>query len=199
MYTYKIEQAIKAAAVLHQDQFRKGEIPLPYVTHLVATMMILRDYTGAEDTLVAALLHDTIEDTDYKADEIENDFGKSVRILVEAVTEPKWDGYTKLPWIESKKRYAEQLKKAPIEAVMISAADKSHNFRSMVEEYYNHHDRFVKDFGPDLDSRLTAYQRIANAINSRLTDGIVHEFNHTFDQYKNFILDVKKSLTKNSV
>jgi (p)ppGpp synthase/HD superfamily hydrolase len=194
MYTYKIEQAIKAAAVLHQDQLRKGSVPLPYITHLVGVLMILRDYTSDEDTLVSALLHDTLEDTDYTVEELENDFGKTVRKYVEAVTEPSYDGEVKLSWVETKKRYAEQLKKAPVEAVLIAAADKCHNFRSMVEEYYQHHNRFAKDFGPDQARRLEAYQAIANAINSRLKDGIVHEFNHVFDQYKKFVLDVQKSL-----
>lgn len=193
MYTYKIEQAIKAAALLHQDQVRKGDVPLPYVTHLVAVMMILRDYTSDEDTLVAALLHDTLEDTDYTAKELENDFGKQVCVYVEAVTEPMFDGDEKLSWIESKRRYSEQLKRAPIEAVMIAAADKCHNFRSMVEEYYQQPERFTRDFGPKHDARIEAYQRIANTINSRLKDGIVHEFNHTFDAFKEFVIDVQKS------
>ena len=78
MYTYKIEQAIKAAALLHQDQLRKGVVPLPYISHLMAVMLILRDYTDDEDTLVAALLHDTLEDTDYTPEELETDFGKTV-------------------------------------------------------------------------------------------------------------------------
>lgn len=196
MYTYKIEQAIKAAAILHQDQLRKGSIPLPYITHLMAVMLILRDYTEDEDTLVAALLHDTLEDTDYTAEELSTDFGKNVTTLVQTLTEPRTRNEVKVPWLEAKKDYAKQLRKGKIEAVMIAAADKAHNFRSLVEEYYEDHNRFLKDFGPHLNDRLEAYQTIANSINSRLEDGIVHEFNHTFKEYKNFIYDVQKSLTK---
>lgn len=196
MYTYSVEQAIKAAAVLHQDQVRKGAVPIPYITHLMATLLILRDYTSDEDVLVAALLHDTLEDTDYTASELKEDFGDTVATLVETLTEPKYDGETKLPWIESKKRYANQLRKGPKEAVMIAAADKAHNFRTVVEEYFDDHDRFLQDFGPHLESRLEAYQSIANAINSRLTDGIVHEFNHTWKEYKEFIYNVQTSISK---
>lgn len=197
MYTYKVEQAIKAAALLHQDQIRKGSVPLPYVTHLMAVMLIVRDYTDNEDTLVAALLHDTLEDTDYTVEELRDDFGDTVATLVQTLTEPKFDKEVKIPWLETKKLYAKQLRKGPPAAVMIAAADKVHNFRSTVEEYYTEHDRFLKDFGPNLDARLEAYQTIANAINSRQADGIVHEFNHTFKEYKNFIFDVQKTLTKN--
>lgn len=196
MYTYKVEQAIKASALLHQDQLRKGSIPLPYITHLMAVMLIVRDYTDNEDTLAAALLHDTLEDTDYTIEELRDDFGDKVTTLVQTLTEPTRDGETKISWLESKKMYAKQLRKGPSEAIIIAAADKAHNFRSTVEEYYAEHDRFIKDFGPNLDARLEAYQTIANAINSRQADGIVHEFNHTFKEYKNFIFDVQKTLTK---
>jgi (p)ppGpp synthase/HD superfamily hydrolase len=196
MYTYKVEQAIKAAALLHQDQLRKGAVPLPYVTHLVAVMLIVRDYTQDENTLVAALLHDTLEDTDYTVEELKADFGADVARIVTTLTEPARDSAVKIPWLEVKKTYASQLKKGPKEAVLIAAADKAHNFRTMVEEYHSDHNRFIKDFGPHLDLRLEAYQHIANVINNRLQDGIVHEFNHTWKEYKQFIYDVEKSYKK---
>jgi (p)ppGpp synthase/HD superfamily hydrolase len=194
MYSYKIEQAIRAATILHQDQLRKGSMELPYVTHLIAVMLIVRDYTSDESTLVAALLHDTLEDTDYTADELRSDFGETVAKLVETVTEPQPSEGKKLHWIEQKKLYAKQLRKGPKEAVIIAAADKAHNFRTIVEEYYTDHNRFLQDFGTDLVGRVEAYQAIANAINSRLSDGIVHEFNHTFSAFKEFLFDVQESI-----
>ncbi len=51
-------------------------------------------------------------------------------------------------------------------------------------------------FGTNLEARLEGYQNIANAINSRLSDGIVHEFNHTFKAYKQFIFDVQEKSNK---
>lgn len=191
MYTYKVEQAIKAATLLHQDHVRQGQIPLPYVTHLVAVMMIVRDYTNDEDTLVAALLHDTLEDTDYTAQEMTIDFGETVTEIVQTLSEPTHGGPASSDWLASKLTYAKQVKNGPEAAVLIAAADKAHNFRSIVEEYHNNHNRFMQDFGKRIDDRLDAYQMIANSINSRLKDGIVHEFNHTFEAYKQFILDVK--------
>jgi (p)ppGpp synthase/HD superfamily hydrolase len=191
MYTFKVEQAIQAAAVLHQDHQRKGVVPIPYMTHLVAVTMILRDYTSDENTLVAALLHDTLEDTDYTAAEMQDDFGEEVTTIVQTLTEPTHDNERKLAWLETKKRYANQVRKGPIEAVMIAAADKAHNFRSTIDEYHDEPNRFMQDFGKNLDERHEAYQDIANAINNRLKDGIVHEFNHTFEAYKQFIFDVQ--------
>ena len=194
MYTYKIEQAIKAASLLHQEQLRKGDVPLPYATHLMSVMMIVRDYTNDEDTLVAALLHDTLEDTDYTYEELVDDFGEKVAEIVRAVSEPQSTALDRTPWIEVKKAYAKQLRKGPKEAVLVAAADKIHNFRSVIDEYYDNHNGFLRDFGTNLDNKLEAYQNIANAINSRLSDGIVHEFNHTFKAYKEFIFNVKDSL-----
>lgn len=196
MYSYRIEQAIRAAAVLHKDQLRKGEMPFPYITHLMSVTLILRDYTEDEDTLVAALLHDTIEDTDYTAEELQEDFGGKVTEIVLALSEPPAGGTEKLSWKERKKAYAKQLKKAPEEALMVAAADKSHNFRTIVEEYYDDPLRFAKDFGPNQDDRIEVYQDIANVINSRLKNDIVHEFNHVFEEYKKFVYDVKKAYEK---
>lgn len=193
MYSYKVEQAIRAASVLHQDQLRIGAVPLPYISHLMAVVLILCDYTDHEDTIVAAFLHDTLEDTDYTLEELREDFGGPVSEIVLTLTEPKMSGTTKLSWSERKKVYAKQLKEGSQEALMIAAADKSHNFRTIVEEYTDNHKRFLQDFGPRSEERIEAYQTIANVINSRLKSDIVHEFNHTYNQYKQFLIDVEKA------
>jgi (p)ppGpp synthase/HD superfamily hydrolase len=193
MYSYRIEQAIRAAAVLHQTQLRKGSMPFPYVTHLFATAFTLLDYTNDEDVIIAALLHDTIEDTDYTIDELQEDFGGKVREIVEAVTEPKSTPENRVSFSERKQVYTQQLKKGPKEAILVAAADKMHNFRTMIEDYSDAHERFVQDFGKNFDERIEAYQNIANVINNRLDGAILAEFNHVFEEYKQFIYDVKKT------
>ena len=196
MYSYRIEQAIRAAAILHKDQVRKGSVPYPYITHLMAVSMMLLDYTEDEDVIVAALLHDTLEDTDYTVSELQEDFGGKVRDIVESLSEPRGKDGERLSWAEKKKEYAKQLKKAPDEALMISAADKAHNMRTIVEEYYDDHQRFLKDFGSKIEDRIELYQNISNVLNNRLTNDILHEFNHVFSEYKQFVYDVKKSQEK---
>lgn len=193
MYSYRIELAIRAAAVLHKDQLRKGSMPFPYITHLVATAFTLMDYTEDEDVIIAALLHDTLEDTDYTIDELQEDFGGKVREIVETLTEPKSTAVKKLSFKETKKMYADQIKKGPLEAVLIAAADKMHNLRTMVEDYTDDHDRFMQDFGKNFDERLEAYQLTANVINSRLKGNILAEFNHVFSEFKQFLNNVKRS------
>lgn len=193
MYSFRIEQAIRAAAVLHHDQTRKGSMPYPFVTHLFSVAMSLTAYTEDENVIIAALLHDTLEDTDYTLAELTEDFGGTVAQIVDTLSEKKMDGETKVPWAERKKAYAKQLKNGPVEAIMIAAADKIHNFRTAVEEYYEDHNRFLQDFGKNLDERIEVYQTIANVINNRLSGPLLSEFNHVFDEYKHFIYDIKKA------
>jgi (p)ppGpp synthase/HD superfamily hydrolase len=191
MYSYRVEQAIRAAAVLHHTQLRKGSMPFPYITHLVATAFTLMDYTEDEDVIIAGLLHDTLEDTDYSIEELQEDFGGKVREIVEAVTEPKSTPENRVTFKERKAEYVAKLKKGPIEAVLVAAADKIHNFRTTVEDYTDAHDRYIEDFGKNYEERLEAYQNIANVINSRLDGHILAEFNHVFEEYKQFLYDVK--------
>ena len=193
-YSLKIEQAIRAAAVLHKDQVRKGDMPFPVVSHLVSVAMIVSDYTNDEDTICAALLHDTIEDTDYTAEELQEDFGGPVRDIVEALSEQQTeDDGGKTIWKKKKNIYVEQLKTAPLEALIVCAADKIHNMRTMVEDYYDDHSKFIANFGGKLEERIIAYQEIANVLNKRLKSEILAEFNNVFTEYKNFIADVKKT------
>jgi (p)ppGpp synthase/HD superfamily hydrolase len=193
MYSRKIEEAIRAAAILHSHQLRRGQIPIPYISHLMSVALIVEEYGGDETSIISSLLHDTIEDTDYTEKELEHDFGTEVHEIVVTLTEPKIIRSKKLSRLERKKRYAEQLKRGPEKALLISAADKLHNFRSIVEDYSNNYDLFLSDFGPNNEDRLQGYQAIANVINSRLKNDILHEFNQTFTEFKNFLIDVEKS------
>ncbi len=192
MYSYRIEQAIKAASILHKGQVRKGEVPLPYISHLVAVAFITADYTEHGDTVIAALLHDTVEDTDYTSEELLEDFGGDVQQIVLALSEPA-DEEGEYTWREKKQKYAKQLKKAPEEALIVAAADKIHNMRTIVEEYYDDHIRFMNEFRGSLDDRALMYEDISNVLNARLKNDIVAEFNHVFTEYKNFLSDVKKT------
>lgn len=193
MYSYRIEQALRAATILHKDQVRKGSVPLPYVSHLFAVAMIVMDYTDDEDVVVGALLHDTLEDTDYTEAELQEDFGGKVCEIVVALSEPQDSDDKQYSWEERKARYAKQLRKAPQEALLIAAADKIHNMRAMVEEYFDEHARFLSEFGGSLDQRVMQYQDIANALNRGLKSDILKEYNHVFTEYKNFVEDVKKT------
>src|SRR5690606_18039225 len=138
----------------------------------------------------------TLEDTDYTAEELEEDFGAEVRKIVETLSEPKEVAGKKLKWKEKKVAYVEQLKSGPEKALLVAAADKIHNMRSIVEEYYDNHKGFIKDFAGSLDERAMRYQDLSNLLNRKLSNDIIAEFNHVYSEYKNFLAHVKRSTEK---
>ncbi|MBR2543107.1 bifunctional (p)ppGpp synthetase/guanosine-3',5'-bis(diphosphate) 3'-pyrophosphohydrolase [Candidatus Saccharibacteria bacterium] len=78
------DRAIELAKKAHENQFRKtGE---PYIIHPLAVKKILEEWGMDEDTIIAGILHDTIEDTSLTLDEIKQNFGESVAFLVDGVT-----------------------------------------------------------------------------------------------------------------
>ena len=85
MVVEKVERAYRFAADYHRDQRRRsGE---PYINHPVEVALILaKDLRMDEDTICAALLHDTVEDTDVTLQEIESLFGRDISFLVDGVT-----------------------------------------------------------------------------------------------------------------
>jgi len=125
-----IRRAYQKAEGYHEGQFRKsGE---PYLVHPVEVAIILAELGMDESTIIAGLLHDTVEDTSYSVDELKADFGEEVALLV--------DGVTKLGNIvyESKEeRQAENLKKMflamskDIRVLIIKLADRLHNLRTI--------------------------------------------------------------------
>jgi (p)ppGpp synthase/HD superfamily hydrolase len=190
-YTYAIEQAIRAASVLHAGQVRKGHVPYPYITHLFAVAMIVADYTDDEDIIVAALLHDTLTDTDYSSKELEDDFGGTIKDIVLSITEPERTSDDRKGYLEQHKEFFKKLKVAPESGLIVLAADKIHNMRSIIEEFVDDHSGFVAEFGSKHDERLFYYQELSNALNRRLRNPILTEFNNIFTEYKKFIHDVK--------
>jgi guanosine-3',5'-bis(diphosphate) 3'-pyrophosphohydrolase len=86
-----ILRAINFAARKHRDQRRKDEEASPYINHPISVSLLLAEIGGVADAevLSAAILHDTLEDTDTKTEELEAAFGLRVRKLVEEVTDDK--------------------------------------------------------------------------------------------------------------
>lgn len=85
----RVFRALAFAADKHRDQRRKDEEASPYINHPIALARILVEVGHVVDveTLCAAILHDTIEDTDTTADELEQHFGKTISDIVQEVTD----------------------------------------------------------------------------------------------------------------
>ncbi|MCJ8301078.1 bifunctional GTP diphosphokinase/guanosine-3',5'-bis pyrophosphate 3'-pyrophosphohydrolase [Shewanella sp.] len=125
-----LKQAYQVARDAHEGQMRtSGE---PYITHPVAVARILADMRLDHETLMAALLHDTIEDTPVTKDELAEIFSESIAELVEGVS--KLD---KLKFRDKKEAQAENFRKMmmamtqDIRVILIKLADRTHNMRTL--------------------------------------------------------------------
>ena len=152
-FSPQIYKAINTAARLHDGQERKGD-DLPYIVHPVSVALILMEHTNDEEVLMAGILHDTIEDTGYTKEQMEEEFGARVTQLVLDVTElPK-----PLSWQERKDAYLEHLEGAGHEARLICAADKLHNLQSMLAAVEKLGDEAYKHFNAPMDKKLWFYE-----------------------------------------
>jgi hypothetical protein len=69
---------------------------------------------------------------------------------------------------------------------LVAAADKIHNLRSIVEEYEGHFAEYLTDFNGTPEERMQFYTSLHAILNQRLTNDIIHEFNHVFNEYQAF-------------
>ena len=126
----KVQKAYDFAARVHADQKRRsGE---PYIIHPTQVAYILAQMKMDDETLCAAFLHDTVEDTDTKLDDIKEMFGAKVAMLVDGVTK-----LGKIEYISKEERQIENYRKMflamakDIRVVIIKLADRLHNMRTM--------------------------------------------------------------------
>ena len=131
----RIKKAVKMAEQAHAGQFRKtGE---PYIVHPLAVKKILEEWGMDEDTIIAGILHDTVEDTDLTLETIKNEFGDSVAFLVNGVTKLSTarngmrDIDTYLP--ETKDNFLRLMIALgdDIRVLIIKLADRLHNLRTL--------------------------------------------------------------------
>ncbi len=126
----RIRAAYELAKRGHEGQKRKDGSP--YITHCVATAEIAVDFGLDEDSIVAALLHDAIEDTAITHDEIERQFGTAVADIVDGVTK-----LTRVQYTSKEDEQMENLRKMlmamakDIRVILIKIADRLHNMRTM--------------------------------------------------------------------
>jgi GTP diphosphokinase / guanosine-3',5'-bis(diphosphate) 3'-diphosphatase len=124
----KIMRALSFAAAKHRDQRRKDREASPYINHPIALALILTDEGGVTDTdvICAALLHDTVEDTETTLEELAGQFGAEIASIVAEVTDDK-----SLPKQERKLRQIEHARTASEKARLVKLADKIANLRDI--------------------------------------------------------------------
>lgn len=123
-----LERAYVTAERLHEGQMRKSGDP--YITHPLAVTTILAELGMTEPTLVAALLHDTVEDTPYALEELRRDFGDEVAVMVDGVTKLDKVQYGENAQAETIRKMIVAMSK-DIRVLVIKLADRLHNMRTL--------------------------------------------------------------------
>lgn len=123
-----VERAYVMAAHLHSEQTRRsGE---PYITHPLAVATILAELGMTPTTLAAALLHDTVEDTAYSLERLQEDFGDEVARLVDGVTKLDKVRYGEASAAETVRKMVVAMAR-DIRVLVIKLADRLHNMRTV--------------------------------------------------------------------
>lgn len=125
-----VARALDFAARKHSTQRRKGEAGEPYVNHLAEVARLVAEATEGRDpvAVLAALLHDTIEDTGTSHAELEQEFGREVADIVVEVTDDK-----SLPKTERKRLQEQNAPHKSSRAKLVKIADKTSNLRSIAK------------------------------------------------------------------
>lgn len=176
--TEHFEEALAFAARLHARQLRKGTI-IPYISHLLIVTGIVLENGADEDTAIAALLHDAIEDQGgaKTREEIRRRFGDTVVAIVDGCTDA--EVIPKPPWRGRKERYIARLREASPAVRLISAADKLHNVRAILADYREIGESVWHRFNGGKNGTLWYYRSVADTLREDGTTPLIEELDRS--------------------
>jgi (p)ppGpp synthase/HD superfamily hydrolase len=179
----RFEEALIFATRLHQEQNRKGK-NLPYISHLLAVTALVFQAGGDEDEVIAALLHDAVEDQGglQTLDEIRRRFGERVAMIVEGCSDSL--GEPKPPWLERKTRYLAHLVTAPVEVRRVSLADKLHNARTILTDLEEYGESTWTRFNGGRQGSLWYYQSLLEIFQQKESGFMLREFTRVVQEIK---------------
>ncbi len=186
--------AVAYAADAHATQFRKRgpgdpRQPIPYISHLLGVAGLVSEDLGSPDEVIAALLHDVLEDQDpdkTRGAEIETTFGKRVLAIVLGCSGPKSE---EIPnYRERKQLYLDHLvAERDTGVIRVSLADKVHNSRSTVNDLESEGPSVWDRFNAGFDEQMWWYQSlrsafVVHAAAGRASSARVNEFGHLVER-----------------
>ena len=184
--TQLFDKALKFATDAHSGTERRGK-NFPYIIHPMEAATIVATITTDPELLAAAVLHDTVEDTDVTIEDIRNEFGERVATLVEHETAKLPHG---TPWRTRKKSQADLIASAPRDSKIVALGDKLSNLRAIAIDY--------EQIGDELWSRFNApngkediawyYHTLGNALSDLAGTDPYEEYlallDKTFGEYR---------------
>jgi (p)ppGpp synthase/HD superfamily hydrolase len=167
--TRRFDLALQFASGLHHQQGRKGS-NVPYIAHLMSVCALVLEAGGDEDQAIAALLHDAVEDQGGLStlDTIRRLFGERVADTVEACSDStSSDPKDKMPWRQRKEAYLQHLRTATPDVVLVSAADKLHNARTILADYRAIREQVWSRFKAPKADQLRYYSTLVSILRER--------------------------------
>ena len=175
--TARFTRAIDYARQVHVG-YRKGT-PVPYIAHLLGVASLVMGEAGhvpfpvTEDMVIAALLHDAVEDAGGlpRLHDIEANFDKEVAKIVEGCTDSfEEDSSRKQEWEVRKKSYIDRLRNEPEGTLLVSVADKVYNARAILEDYRRVGAEVWKRFKRGRGEQLWYLNELIKAYEERCSD-----------------------------
>jgi len=176
--TSRFTEALEYARCHHTQDVRKGT-RIPYLSHLLAVSALVLEHGGDETTAIAALLHDVVEDGGgvRALAEIDERFGTDVAAIVEGCSDTT--AKHKEDWTLRKTRYLQHLETAEPGVLLVSAADKLHNARSILADLRELGDTLWERFNSTPRQQLWYYGALRDTFLRRLPGRLANELDRT--------------------
>ena len=166
----------------HHTEFRKGT-DIPYMAHLLGVAALVMGEAGGrvlvtEDMVLAALLHDVVEDHGgmTRLHEVEQRFGANVARMVEGLSDSFAENqHPKDEWKKRKSEYIERLRHEPDDVLLISAADKLYNAKAILDDFKDIGEAIWKRFNRGADQQLWYFDELLAIYLLRPRNRIVNE------------------------
>ena len=179
MYSARVEHAVTTMIEAHGLQRRKAGRGFE-ASHAFSVALIAADFGMDEDTIVAALLHDTLEDTDLAPQVIEERFGEPVLRMVKDVSEPPKPAR----WKTRKLAYLEQLRATPrLGSLAVASADKIHNLTKMAAGIEARGAAFLNAFSAGIEEMLWYQNAVYDLAARRGNHAILQEHRRRLDAF----------------
>lgn len=157
--TTKLYKALLFALEAHKGQTRKGK-QTPYIVHPVTAALLVAQVGGSEDAIIAALLHDTVEDTPVTLGQIKSVFGDTIATIVGDLTEKD----KTLPWADRKAAALAHIPQMGTESLLVKSADVLHNITDTLLDYKAEGKNMFKKFEVGSSKQLTHYVAVFESL-----------------------------------
>jgi GTP pyrophosphokinase len=178
----RFSRAVDYARILHIER-RKGS-DIPFMAHLLGVASLVMGEAGhssvtvTEDMVIAALLHDAVEDHGGtpRLKDIEYSFGANVARMVEGLSDTLTeDSNQKEPWEQRKEAYVQRLRSEPADVQLISSADKLYNARTILDDYRRIGPEVWKRFKRGRDLQIWYFDSLLEIFKASGSNRIVEE------------------------